>query len=67
MRTRVALIRAGAWATQAHAPTLLAQETVEVIGVVDPIIERRASSRTRASTTSRPYNCASDRRPSASS
>ena len=40
MRTRVALIGAGAWATQAHAPALLAQETVEVIGVVDPIIER---------------------------
>jgi len=47
MRTRVALIGAGAWATQAHAPTLLAQETVEVIGVVDPIIER---ARTRRAT-----------------
>jgi len=39
-RTRVALIGAGAWAAQAHLPALLRQEAVEIVGVVDPVIDR---------------------------
>lgn len=39
-RTRVALIGAGAWAVQAHLPALLMQKDVDVVGVVDPLIDR---------------------------
>ncbi len=39
-RTRVALVGAGFWATHAHLPALQAQDAVDVVGVVDPVIER---------------------------
>lgn len=39
-RLRAVLVGAGFWATQAHLPALRAQEDVDLIGVVDPEIDR---------------------------